>query len=37
MPSFSKKYNKLIPHAGGVVYKARDAKLKIASNNGGAK
>jgi hypothetical protein len=27
MPSFSEKYNRLIPHAGGVVYKARDTKL----------
>ncbi len=28
MSSFSAKYNKLIPHAGGVVYKAEDTKLK---------
>jgi hypothetical protein len=28
MPSFSKKYNNLIPHAGGVVYKAEDTKLE---------
>jgi serine/threonine protein kinase len=27
MSSFSKKYNKLIPLAGGVVYKALDTKL----------
>jgi hypothetical protein len=28
MPSFSKKYNNLAPHAGGVVYKAEDTKLE---------
>jgi serine/threonine protein kinase len=28
MSSFSKKYDKLIPYAGGVVYKAEDTKLK---------
>ncbi|GEM_PF-1569248 len=28
MSSFSEKYNKLIPHAGGVVYKAEDTKLE---------
>jgi len=30
MSSFSKKYNKLIPYAGGVVYKAEDTKLNPA-------
>jgi serine/threonine protein kinase len=28
MSSFSKKYDKLIPYAGGVVYKAEDTKLE---------
>jgi hypothetical protein len=28
MSSFSEEYNKLSPHAGGVVYKAEDTKSK---------
>ncbi|MCI0692024.1 hypothetical protein L0337_08470 [candidate division KSB1 bacterium] len=28
MSSFSRQYDKLIPHAGGVVYKAEDTKLE---------
>ncbi len=28
MSSFSKKYNNLVPQAGGVVHKADDTKLE---------
>ncbi len=29
MSSFSRRYHKLIPHAGGVVYKAEDTRLEL--------